>query len=447
MMFRLIFIRISVDKIFYFVSFKNYRLEYYLLFAAYLIFFSWLVTKVKFFTRTGFTNSQLIILFLLKVMAGIFYGWIGVYYGEMAQMIDTWAYHVESLGEYKRLISHPVNFFTNLFQTSYEGGYSNFLTSDNSWWNDVKASFLIKLMAVFNLFSFGNYYINVIFYSFLSFFGPIAIFRVMSDVFPNKKNFIWIACFLVPSFIYWTSGLHKEGLIFVGLSLIIYNFYFGFKERRFSFKRWLIIAGSLFMVIILRNFLILPLLPPLLAWVLCMKQNFRPILIYVTVFFLFLVVFFTAKYIHPALDFPTATAIKQKEFIKLGGGSAVPVNKLEPTPVSFLKNTPQALSLSAVRPYPTDVRHLLSMAAATEIFLILFFFVVFLFWRLPGKKLSPFILFCLFFSFGVLVMIGYTVNNLGAIVRYRSILFPILLAPMLAYIKWQKIGFLFNYKK
>ena len=176
------------------------------MFAAYLVLFAWLVTKVKFFTRTGLTNSQLIILFLLKVMAGIFYGWIGVYYGQMAQMIDTWAYHVESLSEYQLLITHPVDFFTSLFKSGYEGGYTNFLVSHNSWWNDVKANFLIKIMAIFNLFSFGNYYVNVIFYSFLSFFGPMAIYRVMADVFPSKKILVIATTFLIPSFIYWSSG-------------------------------------------------------------------------------------------------------------------------------------------------------------------------------------------------------------------------------------------------
>jgi len=70
---------------------KTDCLEYYILFAAYLIFFAWLVTKVKFFTASGLTSSQLVIIFLLKVMAGIFYGWIGVYYGEMAQMLDIGA--------------------------------------------------------------------------------------------------------------------------------------------------------------------------------------------------------------------------------------------------------------------------------------------------------------------------------------------------------------------
>jgi hypothetical protein len=140
-----------VNFLSYFAAIKLIGLEHYLLFAAYLILFAWLVTKVKFFASSGFTNSQLVIIFLLKVMTGIFYGWIGVYYGQMAQMIDTWAYHVESLQEYKLLTTHPIDFFTSLFHNRYEGGYTNFMITHNSWWNDIKATFLIKIMAIFNL--------------------------------------------------------------------------------------------------------------------------------------------------------------------------------------------------------------------------------------------------------------------------------------------------------
>ena len=121
-------------------------------------------------------------------MAGIFYGWIGAYYGQMAQMIDTWAYHNEALQEYELLKTHPIDFFTNLFHTSYESGYSNFLTTHDSWWNDVKANFLIKLMAVFDLFSFGHYYVNVIFVCFLTFFWPCGYLQGHAGCFSYAKN-------------------------------------------------------------------------------------------------------------------------------------------------------------------------------------------------------------------------------------------------------------------
>ena len=42
-------------------------------------------------------------------------------------------------------------------------------------------------------------------------------------------------------------------------------------------------------------------------------------------------------------------------------------------------------------------------------------------------------------------MIGYTVNILGAIVRYRSIVLPLLVAPLMAQIDWKRLyGVVFN---
>ena len=82
---------------------KNKNCLEHLLFALYLVLLAWLVTKIGFFTRAGLSSSQLVILFLLKVMAGILYGWIGVYYAHMAQMLDTWSYHQDSLAEYQLL--------------------------------------------------------------------------------------------------------------------------------------------------------------------------------------------------------------------------------------------------------------------------------------------------------------------------------------------------------
>ncbi|MGZ5255658.1 MAG: hypothetical protein ACXWCT_14700 [Flavitalea sp.] len=409
----------------------------HLLFAAYLVLFAWLVTKVKFFTASGLSNSQLVILFLLKVMAGIFYGWMGVYYGEMAKMIDTWAYHIESLQEYALLKNDPVEFATNLFQNNYEGGYTHFFATKNSWWNDVKANLLIKIMAVFNLLSFGQYYTNVIFYSFISLTGPIAIYRVMKDVYRQHIP-VLLACFFIPSFLYWTSGLHKEGLIFMGIAIMIYHFYFGFRDK-FSLKRILWIVSGFLLVLILRNFLVITLIPPLIAWILAFKIRRKPVFTFVAAGLISVILFFTARYFHAGLDFPQATVTKQQEFFRLEGGSTVNVKSLEPTAASFLQNAPQALGLSILRPYPSDVRHLLSLAASLEINFILLFFIIFLVWRHKNLKPIPLILFLLFFSLAVLMMIGYTVNNLGAIVRYRSIVLPLLVIPMVANTDWPRI--------
>ena len=416
----------------------------HLLFAGYLILFAWLVTRFRFLKRSGLTPPQLIIVFLLKVIAGIFYGWIGVYYGQLGQMQDTWMYHYESLNEYELLKTDAPEFFSSIFRNTYEDGYAKFFSTENSWWNDLKGTFFVKLLAIFNLASFGHYYVNVIFYSVITLFGTVALFKIMQDVFPKHRLTVLLATILLPSFIYWTSGLHKDGLIFLGLAMMAYAFYFGLKENKFSLRRALMFAAGFVMVLALRNFLVVTIVPAFAAWLLAQKLKYRPSLVFAAVYAVFVLLFFTARFIHPRLNLPEAVAVKQSEFLKLKGGSTVPVTKLEGSFSGFLKNTPESFSLSVLRPYPSDVKHLLSLAAATETNILLLFFVVFLFLRRKnGHRLSPFLLFCIFFSFSVLLMIGYSVNVLGAVVRYRSIVLPFLVVPMIAKIDWERIYQLF----
>lgn len=421
----------------------------YLLFVAYLVLFAWLATKVKFFTTTGLSKPQLIILFLIKIMAGIFYGWIGTYYGGLAQMYDTWNYHILSIYEYHLLGTNPGEYLTNIFHDSYEGGVSNFLFSNDSYWNDLKGNFFIKVLSIFNIFSFGHYYVNVIFYSFITLLGPVCVFRVMADAIPGKKTAIIVAAFLVPSFIYWTSGLHKEGLIFTGISLITYVVYFASRQKKLGWKRILMLLTGLLLLLTLRNFLIILIIPAILIWLAANRWPKYGLVIFISFYALGSILFFTARYISPKLDFPQAVVTKQKEFMQIKGATSVPIKELEPTAGSFLINTPQAITLSTIRPYPSDVHHILSLAAAIEINVLLLLFVLFLFFRQKGTRSKNLIYFCAFFSFSLLLAIGFSVNNLGAIVRYRSVIIPLLVVPLVARTDWNRVIAIFfnNIKK
>jgi len=421
----------------------------YLLFAAYLVLFAWLVTRIKFFTRSGLSNPQLIILFLLKVMAGIFYGWMGIYYGTTAQMLDTWVHHQNGMMEYQLLKEDPSLYFTNLFRNPYNDGMSKFFASSDSYWNDLKGNMFAKILSVFDIFTFGKYYVNVIFYSFLTLFGPIALFRVMTDAFPRQKSAVLIATFLVPSFLYWCSGLHKEGALALGVSLIIYHLYFGSKERRWPPGRILCMVLGLLLMLTLRNFVLMIVLPAMAAWLLANCFRRYGLLIYILFYGICIVLFFNLRYLDQRLDFPQAVVDKQNSFSLIVGKTSVPVDHLQPTARSFIQNTPQAFSLSILRPYPSDVNHILSLAASVEIILIWLLLALFILYRKRQQTPSNFLWFIGFLSLTFLLSIGFSVNNLGAIARYRSIMFPVFITPLAAMIDWSRVqGLIFrNIKK
>ena len=268
----------------------------YLIFAGYLFLFAWLVTRIGFFKKSGLSNAQLIILFLIKIIAGILYGWIGVYYGQFAYMFDTWGFHHVALEETKLLYHNPSEYFSNLFYSGYENKFGGFLDSHNSWWNDLKNNMFVKFLSVINVFSFGNYYTNVIFFSFITLAGPVAFLRVMNDVFPGKKLLVILAAFLIPSFAYWASGIHKDGLTFLALSLIVYHFYFGLKEKAFSFTRIAIIIISCLIILSFRNYIFIVLIPALSAWYFAYKFPNRIVLVFLSVYLICGILFFSLQF-------------------------------------------------------------------------------------------------------------------------------------------------------
>lgn len=411
----------------------------YLLFAGYLFLFAWLVTMAGFFKKSGLNNPQLVILLLIKIIAGILYGWIGIYYGQFAYMYDTWGFHYAGLEETKLLYNQPAEYFNNFLYSGYENKFGGFLESENSWWNDLKSNMFIKFLSVLNLLSFGNYYINVIFYSFITFIGPVSLCRVMNDVFPGKKLQVLLAVFLIPSFVYWTSGIHKDGLVFLAISLIVYHFYFGLKEKKFPVRRFIVVTVAVLLLLMYRNFILIILIPAITALYLSNRYPKKILLSFSFVYFLFIILFFSLRYYSASLDFPQSVINKQIAFQKLQGNSSIKPIDLEPTALSFLKNSPKAISTSVVRPYPRDVKHLLSLAAASETIFLLLLFLCFIIWRTNGIQSKAFLWFCMFFSITFLLIIGYTVNFIGAIVRYRSIILPFLLVPAVCLTDWKRI--------
>src|SRR5262249_23061143 len=153
---------------------------------------------------------------------------------------------------------------------------------------------------------------------------------------------------------------------------------FGLKRKKFSFANIVFIALGLLIALVFRNFLIIILIPALVAWFFASRFIKKPLTVFGICYIFFVVFFFTAKYISPSLDFPEVVVTKKKEFVSLHGNSSVPMKKLEPNFGIFVINMPQTLSLSILRPYPGDVRHILSLAAATETDSLLFLFLIFL---------------------------------------------------------------------
>jgi len=413
-----------------------------LIFLAYLALFTWLTARNGFFKKTGIPVKWMAVIFLAKVGVACLYGYMYSLQPDFTTRTDTWRFFHESLFEMKALRNDPAIFFKDLFHDPYQSGFRRIFSTKYSYWNDLRNNVMVKMTTIFNLFSFGNYYTNTIFYTFLTLFGPAALYRTFRGRFPDSGATLLIACFFVPSFLFWGSGVHKEGLMMLMLGLFL--FHAGRLLNGEHVKSALAVCFlSFFLIFVLRINTLLALCPAAFAWWWSEKKGSRGPAIFAGVHLLFIMLFFAVPHLFPKIDLPMSMHIRQQEFIDLGGRTALTVKPLEPNLSGFIRNLPQAFTIAFLHPFPGEGGAFYIPFTLEIGLLILMFLSVLLF---PDRKAlrHPLLLFSLFFAVSMLLTIGYIVPNIGAVVRYRSIGMPFLFLFALLGTDWNRARRLFQ---
>jgi hypothetical protein len=411
----------------------------YFLILVYLAAFCWLMPRIGFVKKSGINSRVIVVLFLFKILAGFVLGWVSLHFSDS----DYWLLNNDGWTEYQLLLRDPAAWFTNLFNSSeYPKGYGGMLDSVQSFWNDLKYNIVVKLLSVFNIFSRGNYYINSIFFNVLGFFGHVALYRVFIQVYRGRYNAVIIGCFLLPSLLYFSSAVHKDCIVFTAIGILCLALYQSFSQGRLTFKRAIALLISLTALLLLRNVVFMAVLPAIAAYWLAHFTKWKPLPVFTGVYIIGGLLFFNAWRISPSLDFTAILAKKQWYFLQaMDARTAIEINTLQPTFSSFVRNAPQALNHTAMRPYLTEHPNFFLVPIAVELFAYQLLFVLFLFFRKQQADWQGrlFVLFGIFLTLTVFLNIGYIVTNLGSIVRYRSIYLPLLITPLLAGMDWEKI--------
>ena len=208
-----------------------------------------------FIRAAGLSNRTIVFLFLLKVAAGLVIGWLSLHFYSGGN--DYWDNNRAGWEEYRLIWSNPIEYFSNLFRSDYQNGYGGLFDSFSSFWNDLRNNLVLKLLSLFNLFSRGNYYINSLFFNYLVFFGHIALYRVFIKIYPGKKVSVIIGSFVLPSLLYFSSGIHRDGLVFLLLCSLFFCLYGILKEKKTGGKRIVLALVSFLLLFLLRSYVAL----------------------------------------------------------------------------------------------------------------------------------------------------------------------------------------------
>ena len=360
---------------------------------------------------------EILLAFGCKVLMGCLYGYVfqRFYGGD-----DTWILHAGSIDEYNKLMTRPGQFFADFDLTAsfrrnegFAAGWY-YLLSDLEFWT------ITKPLAIFNMYSRGNYYVNVVFFNLLTFWGQYLVFKLFTARFPHHRRLIFLLTFFLPAACFWLSGLRPDAWIMVSMGVALYYFHAWLHGNKT--KHLLLFLAGLAGLVILRSPVLLVLIPGLAAWLIAEKTGRKPLPVFLIVYGAAVALVFGSAYLSPNMNMLTYIVHRQQEFLQLKGNTVFELNALEPTAGSFIATLPQAFVNTFLRPYPWEASGALQWMASMETMLILVLIAAaFVYGRNQGWTTSPLVWLSIFFGLGLYLFIGYTVPFPGAIVRYKTI--------------------------
>ena len=386
---------------------------FYTLFLGYLLV-KWSTNQ----ERNNIHKAEIVLFFGIKIAAGFAYAWIHRHY----YAGDTWAYYHASQLIFELLPENPTDFFklTLLPVPTTFPPHLNEIHEAIGYWKDTAAYTMIRLHAILSIFSLGHYSVHVVFWEFLSLIGLLYVYHFIRHFVTDKSKYLLYLLIFVPSLLLWLSGVHKGGVCILGLGLILFQTIKIIKHPQFSYRIAYIVFGIMLLALI-RPYILGLLLPALLSLWVSLKHPIYVFYKYIGIYASFGFFALLLGQIFPRFDILAKLVQTQTYFLRnYNGNSDIALQNLEPNVWSLISIAPQALYNVMLRPTFWDMHNKFSVLAGLETMGLILFFIFCVF-RSKGIPNKPLFYFCIFFALSYFLLIGLTVDNLGAIFRYRSI--------------------------
>lgn len=284
----------------------------FLLPLTYAILFIFLILKIKFFSIGDLSKLQLVGLFVLKAIAGVIGYYIYLYFYPQS---DSYIY---------------IEGGKNIFDQFTGSTNSNSVLGWSSSFDDVfynNSRIIIYINFFIHFISFNNPFVHILFFCFFSFVGLTALYNAFYKYFPTKKNILVLGIYLVPSVLFWTSGVYKEAIAMLCVGLIVYVTDFGL-SKSYSIKESILVT-SLFLLLFFLKIYILVCLLPLLLINFCISRlgSKNYILKYIICFILLIGVFHLVSKISDKTNLYQLMADKQVKAMNEANGGIFLVNE------------------------------------------------------------------------------------------------------------------------
>lgn len=329
------------------------------LFMLYLAVMLWSFDRLPIFAHSNLSRRGLTAFFSLKLLFSIATVLVYTYYYSDRGHADIYKYFDDSkviydaIGQHPRTCAHIVTGIGyDKDDTELKTVLANTLHFDkkDAGLGEANNRLVIRLHVLLRFISHGNIYIHTLFFCFLSFIGCVALYQALQPFFEYGQGRVLILpIFLVPSVLFWTSGMLKETLVMFFIGMLVFS-----ALRVLSFQN--IFTNLVLMVVwVLCLYMVKPFiaLSFLAAFYVMATVNFKGVARIICIL-LGIAMALGVLYMHQTFICEAMASLiaKRNEFIQLGlamnAGSLSDTTIREATCIEPFKLIPSAIYLSLI---------------------------------------------------------------------------------------------------
>jgi len=373
----------------------------------------------------------------VKVIGALAVGFIYQFYYSGG---DTYNYHTHGSRHIWNAIMDAPNGLNLLWNGDSKGLYPYY--SRIVFYNDPASYFIVRIAAVFDLFTFSSYSATALLFATISFSGMWLFFKAFYEQFPHLHRWIALAAFFIPSVFFWGSGLLKDTVTLAGVGALMYTIKRMLIDKNFGLGTVFLFLFSAFIIFSIKKYILLCFLPAAILWVYLSNLSrirsivSRVLLVPFVIGIIILSGYWAVLKVGESDERYSLSKIPETARITAydigfwtgrNAGSTYTLGELDGTFSNMFSKAPQAINVALFRPYLWEVRNPLMFISAIESFVILLFtmYVFFVQRHVFFKMLlDPNVIFCLLFCLTFAFAVGISTYNFGTLSRYRIPMLP-----------------------
>jgi hypothetical protein len=319
--------------------------------------------------------------------------------------------------------------------------------------HDPRSFAVVRYTSIFVILAGKSYLWATIFLNLFLFSAFWRFYKLLTDLYPHLAKPLAYGFFLIPSVVFWGSGILKDTYTMAATLWFANSFYYII--IKFDRKKLIgnIFYGvlALFLFLTIKPYILFALVLGLTIWFLFgyIQKVKSPFLrIFVFPFILILAIGGGSAVLmqlsSSAGDFyssPEAmmnkAAVTQQDLTQdYYGGNSYDIGEFDASYTGIISKAPVAILAGFFRPFPWEARSPLIMLSAIENTFVFFLLMFALFGRgiknffkQLGK--NHYVIFALTFSIVLSFMVGLTTANFGALVRYKIPFMPFIITALL----------------